>query len=90
VLLLLYILHTYRDHIIIATATVIAIIHNSAGGNCIYMSGRALHVLRAVDKAEAGRLSGAGETARKDKRNLYLANEGLLVSDSPYFNYVNI
>jgi hypothetical protein len=43
------------------------------------MSGRALHVLRAVDKVEAGRLSGAGETARKDKRNLYLANEGLLV-----------
>eukprot|EP00953_Heterococcus_sp_UTEX-ZZ885_P011221 6500-Heterococcus_DN1.PRE.4 len=43
------------------------------------MSGRALHVLRAVDKAEAGRLSGAGETARKDKRNLYLANEGLLI-----------
>jgi hypothetical protein len=54
------------------------------------MSGRALHVLRAVDKAEAGRLSGAGETARKDKRNLYLANEGLLVSDSPYCKYMNI
>jgi hypothetical protein len=65
-------------------------IYNSAGGNCIYMSGRALHVLRAVDKAEAGRLSGAGETARKDKRNLYLANEGLLVSDSPYFKYLNM
>jgi hypothetical protein len=54
-----------------------------SGGNLIYLGGRALHVMRAVEREEAQRLGGRGpdgQAAHKDKRNVYLANEGLLVS----------
>ncbi|KAG5186528.1 hypothetical protein JKP88DRAFT_346539 [Tribonema minus] len=54
-----------------------------SGGNSIYLGGRALHVMRAVERDEAQRLGGKGpdgQSAKKDKRNLYLANEGLLIA----------
>eukprot|EP00903_Cladosiphon_okamuranus_P005563 g5539.t1 len=55
-----------------------------SGGSCIYLGSRALHVTRAVDREEAGRLTvGAQKRAgHKDKRNLYLADEGLVLQDS--------
>ncbi|CAM9821027.1 unnamed protein product [Ectocarpus sp. 6 AP-2014] len=55
-----------------------------SGGSCIYLGSRALHVTRAVDREEAGRLTVGAQkrVGHKDKRNLYLADEGLVLEDS--------
>ncbi|CAN0005643.1 unnamed protein product, partial [Hapterophycus canaliculatus] len=55
-----------------------------SGGSCIYLGGRALHVTRAVDREEAGRLTVGAQkrVGHKDKRNIYLADEGLVLEDS--------
>lgn len=40
------------------------------------LDGRAIIVRRAVDRATSDRLAAAGEKRRKDKRNMYLLEEG--------------
>ena len=53
------------------------------------MDGRILHLSRAVDKNEATRLTAEGAANRfsrdKDKRRLYLLNEGTIASNSPLY-----
>ncbi|KAJ4395490.1 RNA recognition motif-containing protein [Didymella pomorum] len=53
------------------------------------MDGRILHLSRAVDKSEATRLTAEGAANRfnrdKDKRRLYLLNEGTIASNSPLY-----
>ena len=50
------------------------------------LEGRVLHIVRAVDKSEAQRLELTGRHARdmldKDKRRLFLLNEGIVSSNS--------
>ncbi|CAM9304033.1 unnamed protein product [Pylaiella littoralis] len=55
-----------------------------SGGSCIFLGSRALHVTRAVDREEAGRLTVGAQkrVGHKDKRNLYLSDEGLVLEDS--------
>ncbi|KAJ8113795.1 hypothetical protein OPT61_g4160 [Boeremia exigua] len=54
------------------------------------MDGRILHLSRAVDKNEATRLTAEGAANRfnrdKDKRRLYLLNEGTIGSNSPLYS----
>lgn len=53
------------------------------------IDGRILHLSRAVDKNEATRLTAEGAANRfnrdKDKRRLYLLNEGTIASNSPLY-----
>lgn len=53
------------------------------------IDGRILHLSRAVDKSEATRLTAEGAANRfnrdKDKRRLYLLNEGTIASNSPLY-----
>lgn len=53
------------------------------------LDGRVLEVARAVDKTEAVRLAKIGKSARdmqsKDRRRLYLLNEGTIDSQSPLY-----
>ncbi|KAF1924328.1 uncharacterized protein M421DRAFT_295584 [Didymella exigua CBS 183.55] len=53
------------------------------------IDGRILHLSRAVDKTEATRLTAEGAANRfnrdKDKRRLYLLNEGTIASNSPLY-----
>ena len=53
------------------------------GGSNILLNGRALYVMKAMDKEEANKVgpkTDKQKTLKKDRRNIYLANEGLLVS----------
>ncbi|KAF8319207.1 RNA-binding domain-containing protein [Amanita rubescens] len=51
----------------------------------LVLHGRALDVIRAVTRGEAGRLKELGERAREkaDKRNMYLLREGVILPNSP-------
>ncbi|KAI4183437.1 MAG: hypothetical protein L6R41_005396 [Letrouitia leprolyta] len=53
------------------------------------INGRLLHISHAVDRGEAARLVAAGQSFRdvrdRDKRRLYLLNEGTISHDTPLF-----
>lgn len=57
------------------------------------MEGRILQLSRAVDKSEATRLTAEGAASRfsrdKDKRRLYLLNEGTIASNSPLYQQLS-
>ncbi|KAL6710055.1 RNA recognition motif-containing protein [Coniothyrium glycines] len=57
------------------------------------MDGRILQISRAVNKNEANRLTAEGAANRfnrdKDKRRLYLLNEGTIASNSPLYQHLS-
>ncbi|KAK2463791.1 hypothetical protein APHAL10511_004189 [Amanita phalloides] len=57
----------------------------------LVLHGRALDVIRAVTRDEAGRLKEMGERAREkaDKRNMYLLREGVILPNSPSATHVS-
>ncbi|CAE7844372.1 RBM28, partial [Symbiodinium microadriaticum] len=58
---------------------------NASSTNPLIVHGRKCRADLAVDRNEAKRLREEEHSAGKDKRNLYLANEGLLVDSSVSF-----
>jgi len=51
---------------------------SQGGDHVIKLDGRDLILAKAVDRSEAGRLADANLKQKGDKRNLYLAREGVI------------